>query len=56
MTFGTSSGSSSGWSTSVDAQSSKRGTGSILPVLEIDGERAFTYFVDEDALRHRLDM
>jgi glutaredoxin len=27
----------------------------LLPVLEIDGERAFTYFVDADALRHRLD-
>jgi glutaredoxin len=25
-----------------------------LPVLEIDGERAFTYFVDADALRSRL--
>ena len=25
-----------------------------LPVLEIDGERAFTYFVDPDALRARL--
>jgi len=25
-----------------------------LPVLEIDGERAFAYFVDADALRHRL--
>jgi hypothetical protein len=25
-----------------------------LPVLEIDGERAFTYFVDADALRVRL--
>jgi Glutaredoxin-like domain (DUF836) len=25
-----------------------------LPVLEIDGERAFTYFVDADALRARL--
>jgi glutaredoxin len=26
----------------------------FLPVLEIDGERAFTYFVDPDALRARL--
>lgn len=26
----------------------------FLPVLEIDGERAFTYFVDADALRLRL--
>ena len=25
-----------------------------LPVLEIDGERAFTYFVGESALRERL--
>jgi hypothetical protein len=25
-----------------------------LPVLEIDGERAFTYFVQPDALRERL--
>jgi len=25
-----------------------------LPVVEIDGERAFTYFVDADALRARL--
>jgi hypothetical protein len=25
-----------------------------LPVLEIDGERALTYFVDPDALRQRL--
>lgn len=26
----------------------------LLPVVEIDGERAFTYFVDADALRGRL--
>jgi glutaredoxin len=26
-----------------------------LPVVEIDGERAFTYFVHEDAFRRRLD-
>ena len=26
----------------------------LLPVVEIDGERAFTYFVDPDALRERL--
>ncbi len=26
----------------------------LLPVVEIDGERAFTYFVDADALRSRL--
>ena len=26
----------------------------LLPVVEIDGERAFTYFVDPDALRSRL--
>jgi hypothetical protein len=26
-----------------------------LPVVEIDGERAFTYFVDEAGLRRRLD-
>jgi Glutaredoxin-like domain (DUF836) len=25
-----------------------------LPVVEIDGERAFTYFVDAEALRERL--
>ena len=25
-----------------------------LPVVEIDGEHAFTYFVDADALRERL--
>ena len=25
-----------------------------LPVIEIDGERAFVYFVDPDALRARL--
>jgi hypothetical protein len=25
-----------------------------LPVVEIDGERAFTYFVDENGLRRRL--
>ena len=27
---------------------------SLLPVVEIDGEQAFTYFVDPDALRARL--
>jgi len=26
----------------------------LLPVVEIDGETAFTYFVDADALRDRL--
>jgi hypothetical protein len=25
-----------------------------IPVVEIDGERAFTYFVSADALRERL--
>jgi glutaredoxin-like protein DUF836 len=25
-----------------------------LPVVEIDGERAFVYFVDDEALRRRL--
>jgi hypothetical protein len=25
-----------------------------IPVVEIDGERAFTYFVDADALRAQL--
>jgi hypothetical protein len=25
-----------------------------LPVVTVDGERAFTYFVDPDALRSRL--
>ena len=25
-----------------------------IPVIEIDGERAFTYFVQPDALRERL--
>jgi hypothetical protein len=27
---------------------------SLLPVVEIDGRQAFTYFVDPDALRERL--
>ena len=26
----------------------------LLPVIEIDGERAFTYFVQPEALRERL--
>ena len=26
----------------------------LLPVVEIDGEQAFTYFVDPDALHDRL--
>jgi hypothetical protein len=26
----------------------------LLPVVEVDGEVAFTYFVDADALRERL--
>jgi glutaredoxin len=26
----------------------------LLPVVEIDGERAFSYFVDRDALRSKL--
>jgi glutaredoxin len=26
-----------------------------LPVVEIDGERAFVYYVDEAALRRKLD-
>ncbi|HEY5659885.1 MAG TPA: glutaredoxin family protein [Gaiellaceae bacterium] len=26
-----------------------------LPVVEIDGERAFVYFVDATAFRHKLD-
>ena len=26
----------------------------LLPVIEVDGERAFTYFVQPDALRARL--
>jgi glutaredoxin len=26
----------------------------LLPVVEIDGEQAFTYFVDAEALRARL--
>ncbi len=25
-----------------------------IPVVEVDGERAFTYFVQPDALRRRL--
>jgi hypothetical protein len=25
-----------------------------IPVVEVNGERAFTYFVDADALRERL--
>jgi glutaredoxin-like protein DUF836 len=28
----------------------------FLPVIEIDGERAFTYFVQPDALRRRLRL
>ena len=27
-----------------------------LPVVEIDGERAFVYYVDEDALRRKLSQ
>ena len=27
-----------------------------IPVVEIDGERAFTYFVQPDALRQRLKV
>jgi Glutaredoxin-like domain (DUF836) len=27
----------------------------LLPVVEIDGVRAFTYFVDVEALRERLE-
>lgn len=27
----------------------------LLPVVEIDGDVAFTYFVDPEALRDRLD-
>ena len=27
-----------------------------IPVIEIDGERAFTYFVQPDALRRRLAL
>ena len=27
----------------------------LLPVVEIDGEQAFTYFVDAEALRNRLE-
>jgi Glutaredoxin-like domain (DUF836) len=26
----------------------------LLPVVEVDGERAFTWFVEPDALRDRL--
>ena len=26
-----------------------------VPVVEVDGERAFTYFVSPDALKQRLD-
>jgi Glutaredoxin-like domain (DUF836) len=26
-----------------------------VPVVEVDGERAFTYFVSPDALKERLD-
>ena len=28
----------------------------LLPVVEIDGEQAFSYFVDADALRARLSL
>jgi len=27
----------------------------LIPVVEIDGEQVFTYFVHPDALRRRLD-
>jgi glutaredoxin len=27
----------------------------LIPVVEIDGERVFTYYVHEDAFRRRLD-
>jgi len=27
----------------------------LIPVVEIDGERAFTYYVHEEAFRRRLD-
>ena len=27
----------------------------LLPVVEIDGEQAFSYFVDADGLRSRLE-
>jgi hypothetical protein len=27
-----------------------------LPVVEIDGERAFVYYVNEDALRRKLSQ
>ena len=27
----------------------------LIPVVEVDGVEAFTYFVDADALRRRLD-
>jgi hypothetical protein len=27
----------------------------LIPVVEIDGERAFTYYVHEDAFRRRLE-
>jgi hypothetical protein len=27
---------------------------SLIPVVEVDGERAFTYFVQPEALRRRL--
>jgi glutaredoxin len=28
----------------------------LIPVVEIDGERAFTYFVDANALRERVRL
>jgi len=28
----------------------------LIPVVEIDGERAFTYFVEPDALRRRVHL
>jgi Glutaredoxin-like domain (DUF836) len=28
----------------------------LLPVVEIDGEEAFTYFVDSEALRSQLEV
>ena len=48
-------GSSSRRSRSTATPSSRRATASWLPVVEIDGERVFTYYVHEDAFRRRLD-
>ena len=46
--------SSSTWSSIDGDPELEADTASMLPVLEIDGERVFTYFVEPNALRERL--